>query len=643
MKRSPLSLVLFLLFLVCFAPSSWAAEEVIHRFDVTATVHKDASVTLVERILLTSLGQEIRRGIIRVFPTDYTGPSGRIRTGFQLHSAMLDGRRVPASVERVGGNLEIRLGDPRVFVQPGEHTYEIEYRTTGWIGFYEDHDELYWNVTGNDWIFPIERASFLVVLPDGAATTEADAFTGWRGDTGKEFVRREDGSFETTRRLEPGEGFTVAVAWDKGVVTAPEPTALERLRGLLVRYRILVMSIFPLLFLGYFYPAWRRKGKDPAGRPIIPLFEPPDGIEPGFARYFRTGQWSTEVLAADILHLAVRGAVSFEDRGGTTVIHPSEKPSDDFGLSDPLRSVLDTLRRGDGGTGVPVDESGGATFHLAGELQKGFYKGRAERYERSNLGTTLFGALLFVPMVLLACFMGFPLASASGLAFTLIAISIIVFSTVLIWFALSGALRLFRGHRSTVLSVLRFALTAMLAFSGGVWLTVMAPLVPHLVVGFSSAVMVFLFFARIMPARTEKGARLAEGIEGLAMYIGTAESARLAMVNPPEETPTLFEKLLPYAFALGLAETWANRFSDILERANYRPTWQQGYTAMGSGPFISLPWFTNSLTRNVQSAVSSHQASMAKTTSYSGGRAFGGRSGGGFSGGGGGGGGGRGW
>jgi uncharacterized membrane protein YgcG len=147
-----------------------------------------------------------------------------------------------------------------------------------------------------------------------------------------------------------------------------------------------------------------------------------------------------------------------------------------------------------------------------------------------------------------------------------------------------------------------------------------------------------------MPSRTEEGARLAEGIEGLAMYIGTAESGRLTMLNPPEETPALFEKLLPYAFALGLAETWANRFSAVLERANYRPTWQQGYAPpMGGGPIVSMPGFTSSLTRNVQSAVASHAASVAKARSYSGGRAFGGGGGGGFSGGGGGGGGGRGW
>ena len=643
MKRSSLLLVLFLLFMICSAPSSWAAEEVIHRFDVTASVHRDASVTVVERMHLTSLGQEIRRGIIRVFPTDYTGPSGRVRTGFQLLSARLDGRPVPASVERVGGNLEIRLGDPNVFVPPGEHTYEIEYRTVGWIGFYENQDELYWNVTGNDWIFPIERASFLVILPDGATAVESDAYTGRRGERGKSFVRRGDGSFETTRRLEPGEGFTVAVAWNKGAVTAPEPTVMERLRGLLARFRLLVVGVFPLLLLAYFYPAWKRK--DPAGRPVIPLFEPPGGIEPGFARYFRMGRWSTEILAADLLQLAVRGAVSFEERDGTTVLHPSEKPSDAFGLSDPLRVLLDTVRRGDKGAGVPADKSGGATFHDAGEMLKGFYEGRAVRYKRSNLETTLLGALLFVPMALALWFIGTPLAPFPEPATALVVVLLIVLCAVAVWVAADGALRIFRGgKRLRFSSVLGFALSVVFAFGGAVSLTAMARTDPVLVLGLSAAVMIFLTFARIMPSRTEEGARLAEGIEGLAMYIGTAESGRLTMLNPPEETPALFEKLLPYAFALGLAETWANRFSAVLERANYRPTWQQGYAPpMGGGPIVSMPGFTSSLTRNVQSAVASHAASVAKARSYSGGRAFGGGGGGGFSGGGGGGGGGRGW
>ena len=83
-------------------------------------------------------------------------------------------------------------------------------------------------------------------------------------------------------------------------------------------------------------------------------------------------------------------------------------------------------------------------------------------------------------------------------------------------------------------------------------------------------------FNELMTIRTPKGNEVLAESEGLAMYMGTAEKRRLEMFNPPEETPEVFEALLPYAFALGVAETWANRFEDKLKEQQYEPTWYTG-------------------------------------------------------------------
>ena len=280
------------------------------------------------------------------------------------------------------------------------------------------------------------------------------------GRYGKDFVRRGDG-LETTRCPEPGEGFPSP--WRKRAGHGPGAHGSGAPAGVPGAAPVARREYLPLV-PGLFLPRLEEEGQRSAGRSII--LRAARRHEPGFARYFRRAGSTVSLLPTSCTlrcgERSLRGPR--RDHG----IHPRRSP-DDFDCPIPPEPSL--IPSGDGGTGVPVDKSGGATFHLAGELLKEFYKGRAKRYERSNLGTTLFGALLFVPMVLLACFMGFPLASASGVAFTLAAISIIVFSTVLIWFALSGALRLFRGHRPTVLSVLRFVLAVALAFGGGVWLT----------------------------------------------------------------------------------------------------------------------------------------------------------------------------
>jgi uncharacterized membrane protein len=118
------------------------------------------------------------------------------------------------------------------------------------------------------------------------------------------------------------------------------------------------------------------------------------------------------------------------------------------------------------------------------------------------------------------------------------------------------------------------------------------------------------------------------------MYLATAERDMLNAAHPPDKTPELFEKFLPYALALDVENDWAEKFTDVLAQAamgegGYSPTWYHGaaWSTMGAAGF------TSSFSGSFSSALSS--ASMAPGSSGSGG--------GGFSGGGGGGGGGGGW
>ena len=101
------------------------------------------------------------------------------------------------------------------------------------------------------------------------------------------------------------------------------------------------------------------------------------------------------------------------------------------------------------------------------------------------------------------------------------------------------------------------------------------------------------------------------------------------MFNPPEETPEVFEALLPYAFALGVAETWANRFADVLKERQYQPEWYSG-TDIAS-------FYTGGAIANMTSAVSGAIASASVAPGSESGSGGGGSSGGGGGGGGGGG------
>ncbi|MDR3076633.1 MAG: DUF2207 domain-containing protein, partial [Synergistaceae bacterium] len=121
------------------APSAPAfADERILDMEVIGTVGIDGSLTVTENLKVLAENREIKRGIIRVFPTDYPGTdSKRYRTEFSLLSAEIDGKQAQTEVTRSGGNVRIRIGDPNVMLPRGVHSISLAYRTKGWIAFRE--------------------------------------------------------------------------------------------------------------------------------------------------------------------------------------------------------------------------------------------------------------------------------------------------------------------------------------------------------------------------------------------------------------------------------------------------------------------------------------------------------------------------
>jgi hypothetical protein len=160
------------------------AEERITDFLSEVTVNADASLTVRETISVIAEGNEIRRGILRDFPTIYTDARGqRVVVGFDVESVTRNGRAEPYALESLSNGVRIRIGDKDVFLEYGPQRYQITYRTTRQIGFFEDGDELYWNATGNGWTLPIERARVTIRLPEGALIRQHAEYTGPRGST----------------------------------------------------------------------------------------------------------------------------------------------------------------------------------------------------------------------------------------------------------------------------------------------------------------------------------------------------------------------------------------------------------------------------------------------------------------------------
>src|SRR5205085_11378195 len=168
--------------LVCLALPACASER-ISDFASDVRVAQTGALTVTENISVNVEGDRIRHGIFRDFPTTYSKNGRRIRVGFDVLSVALDGHDQHYTVAAIEDGLRVKIGDPDVLLTSGPHRFTLSYATDRQIAFFDKYDELYWNVTGNFWQFPIDRAEALIKLPAGARIIRSSAWTGAAGST----------------------------------------------------------------------------------------------------------------------------------------------------------------------------------------------------------------------------------------------------------------------------------------------------------------------------------------------------------------------------------------------------------------------------------------------------------------------------
>ncbi|HKJ74401.1 MAG TPA: DUF2207 domain-containing protein, partial [Alphaproteobacteria bacterium] len=346
MRFRPIALALAALAIWAGLTSAATADERILDYDSVITVNPDASLSVTESITVRAEGNQIRHGIYRDFPVEYVDERGnRHSATFDIRKVTLDDARVPYHTERRGGYVRLYIGDAKRTLAPGTYTYRISYESDRQLGFYKDFDEVYWNVTGNQWAFPIDKAAATVYLPKGAAIRSVDVYTGPRGAKGTNFkiVRRSDGEvrIETVDPMPTHYGLTVDVTFPKGYVAAP--TATDNLIWFLRDNAAVFAGLIGLaLTLAYFIVVWLKVGRDPKGGVIIPQYEPPSKFTPGGCRYVREMGYDKKAFTAAIVNMAVKGAIKIVEEDSVYTIEKAQPPKTET-LSKGERSVFKKL------------------------------------------------------------------------------------------------------------------------------------------------------------------------------------------------------------------------------------------------------------------------------------------------------------
>ncbi len=601
----------------------------------------DGTLDVTETIRVNVEGYQINRGIYRDFPTTYQRDGRRVRVGFDVESVERNGQSEPYALESAGNGVRVRIGDAEVYLPHGEHTYVVRYRTTRQLGFFAGYDELYWNVTGNGWAFPIDRAEARIRLPEPVPFGPERAFyTGPQGATGGDAAVLSEHPGEivigTTAALQPYEGLTVAVRWPKGVVAEPPPPTAAQLamqeRGPVAGVVAALVALF-----GYYFMAWKRAGRGPLPGTVVPRFAPPEGMSAAAVRYVKRMGFDDRCFAAAIVESGVGGELKLVEgekplfgRAKTTLVHtPGESD-----LPRGERNMLAALFTGS--NSIEMDDANHARFGAARKaLQDALEDAYKGRLFARNLGWAWVGILVLIAAML---FVGTLVAwtdlymTSFERAVPTAGLALALFALALRWRQAKGwpllALGALAVLGSIVLLVMSIGLLSQ-AVPISSWAWMFAPLV---------ALPVVLSAFAWMAAPTTDGRAVMDRIDGFEQYLSITEEDRLEALHPPAKTPELFERFLPYAIALGVENRWADKFADVLAAASADPARRDsgtfGWYSGSSNAWSNPSRFAGTVGASLASSVAS--ASTAPGSSS-------GSGGGGSSGGGGGGGGGGGW
>jgi uncharacterized membrane protein YgcG len=338
-----------------------------------------------ETIRVQAEGNQIRRGIYRDFPTAYKDSHGNhYRVTFDVLDVMRNNANEAFHTENLSNGVRVYMGSANQMLPPGVHEYRLRYHTTRQLGFFKDFDELYWNVNGSDWAFAIDRASALIELPEAVnpGDLRMDFYTGRQGSTEKNadfsIINSRKVEFQTTRRLGPHEGLTVALGWPKGIVV--EPTSGERFGYFLDdNGAALVLILGILLPLGWYLWAWNRFGRDPRKGIIIPLFKPPKGLTPAGCSYIRKMSFNRQAFAAAVISLGVKGYLKIQESSDTFTLHRQDTPANPVASKGEL-GVMDALFEGGVIQQIELDQENHKAFIKARSALKKALK--AEHLER---------------------------------------------------------------------------------------------------------------------------------------------------------------------------------------------------------------------------------------------------------------------
>lgn len=538
---------------------------------------KISKLKVTEKIIAEFPAFDQNHGIIRAIPLTYQGHEVNLKLERVVDAG---GNKVKYTTNTSGGNLLVKIGDSSKYVH-GLQEYDITYSMQNVIAKFSEHDELFWDVNGDDWKQPFDSVTASVHIPKdlaGALKEDKRCYTGTNNSTQADCVVAVDSqngsttvNVGITRGLKAGETLSYVLGFNKDTFVGYQ-VPLSQILWWVVG--IILLGLVPPAFaLWVVIRKWRQYGRDAKGKgTIVPQYLPPKELSVLGSSEVLRQRFVASSVSAQILDLAVRRYLKIYETTEKKVLkdkttYSVEMVKTTMGLRGEEKAVVAMLFGKEPKVGDKVDLS---------DLSSKLYK------KAADLGKTLDQQLASE---------GYFLQPPQK-----------VFQMYLTW---------------------------------GIVLCVVGFIFPPYTLGMLLAGIVVLASSRLMPARTQKGVDMRDYLYGLRDYMKLAEVDRIRIMQSPKGQLTekidvsdshklvkLYEKLLPYAMLFGIEKEWAKQFADMYYEK--QPDWYSGSSAFNAVYFAgAIHGFSTS------SNATFSPPSSSGSSGFSGGGAGGGGGGGG--------------
>lgn len=525
-----------------------AKEECILDYKVLLKVDSLGVLNVSENIKVYVKGEKIKHGIFRKIPLiENLIDVRKDYYSIQIISVKHNGKLSNFKKAVKKNQLELQIGDNDVLIPKGVHDYEISYKTKGVVKFLDNYDEIYWNVTGNNWDFKIGEVEAKLILPNNVDVIKNLCFTGAKGSSTSNCnieVKNDTIVFKQTTGLNKQHGLTIASQFKKNAINTAELLHLNKTiqwQSTLVPSLVFggVLMLIWLLTSGYFYK-----------KPYYPNFEIPKDISPAMARYLVNAKLDNISFMSQLISLQLKKAISFKSSNKLTQITNTNNSSSFEHLAVDEKNVYRELFQR---VKSPINLSYKRDFRLVNAKIIGLKTVKEEcfklGYFKKNWPYAILIVLMFIGYLLYVGLHLFQKQYYEDILPVFFAVPFIGILAVPIIFYTNGGLKVF--------SIIFFTIVVLFIFFSPIIfkITLLIPVI---------AFVITWLYIKNLKVYTRKGTHKRSQIKGLKLFLKVAEEKRFKFYNSMEEKLQVFEQFLPYAIALDLKSQWLDQFENVI-------------------------------------------------------------------------------